>query len=460
MSTNDTVYEVNLPDLTTSELLLDLVGKLGAKLSGEITTEQTARLNADSAINNLITMIDGRVTTLEQKPDELTDGERQVIEEALERLVQQEGFSSLIGGMNVTIGGVNYSASSVILAMLAARKIKRHDYSNRVGYLPRTYTVTFTDDTASVFNATATDMTAAALTAMLGRQIDNPGASYLFETADFGGIPASFSFAYEHVPVGAGGVTSTQAILLRKSNIVALLPGFTTSTPVTLAGVDMNGDNIIGEPVVVPVADPIAAAFAVLTAAIAALTQAQTDAAAAAAAVPVKTGAKAAADTALVDAQAVSDDTRPDAVALVQTKANALTAAQDAVVPLVAADSLAAQELAAAQQILDDAFASGDPVQIAAAQETVNTETTERNAAAAALASAQTAVQAASQEYGAAVSALSAIDGALTAAQNAAQTAADELAAAQSLASSTAAAVVAATTARDEAQTAYDAVNV
>jgi hypothetical protein len=443
MSSNVTSYEVNLPDLTTSELLLDLLGQIDNKLANSIGAEAVARNNGDVALSSLITTLAGRVTVLEETPDVLTEGERRVIEEALDRLVKQEGFSSLIDGLNVTIGGVSFKAGSVIMAMLAARKIARHDYSNRVGYLHRTYSVTFTDGSISQLTALATELTAAELTTLLGRTVANDGAQYVFGTEDFGGVPAQFDLVYEHESVSVGGVTSLRPILVRKSNIVALLPGFTTAAPVILGGVDMTGDGVIGNPVVTPPADPVAAALVILNAALAAQVQAD-------AAVVTAQDSVNAATVANTDAQATANAARSDAEAAVATATTAYTAAQVATAAAAAADADAVSDVATADQILIDAQATGDQAQIDAAQDSLAQYQAARAITAQALSTAQANETLAAFDYTIAIQSLNAINAAAAATS---QTLADVLvglAAAQQVAGAAATAVT-------DAQAVYNA---
>ena len=457
MTTPQTTYEVNLPDLTTSELLVDLLAKFGAKVSGELSAEQAARINGDAALSQALSLLGDRVTVLEQRPDELTPAERQVIEEALQRLVTQEGFASLIGGMSVTIGGVSYSATSVILSMLAARKIARHDYADLVGYLHRTYRVTFTDDTVAIFSASAAAKTAEELSAMLGRQIANAGAHYLYEAADFGGVPARFELTFEHVPVQVAGISSERPTLLRKTNIVALLPGFAASAPVVLAGVDMTGDGVIGVPAAAPVDDPLVAALAVLAAAVSqrdaaasVLAQAQGEATAAADALPAAQAARTAADAAYADQY-------PGLIAAADVASADLVDAQVLASSAQQADADQQALVTAAEQQLAAAQASGDEQAVADAQAALLAAQEAKALSASELTAAQQIEQAAAQALAAAQAAAQALADARAVAASSEQSAQQRVTAAAAAVDAAQQSLTSAQAAVDAAQAAVDA---
>lgn len=432
-------FDIQVQDLTSNEMLVNALTQVAARIDGDIAQANALRASGDAVINAAMVLLDQRVTVLEQKPDELTEGEREVIEGFLDRLVKQEGFGSLIAGLSLNIGGANFSLKSIVESMLAARKIATIDPANYVLGIPRTIGVGFVGGESVALNAVETAKTAEDLSALFGRAVTNPGISLVY-SGPFGAGVVGLSRVYEIVQREFAGVTVPEYRPLRRTAMVLSLPGFAASAPVVLGGLDETGDGVVGVP---PLVSPLEAALAALDDAIAA--KATADAAVIAAQATVNT-----ATTANTDAQAAANLARPAAETAANDAQTAYTTAQGVTSTAATADQTAAADLAAAEQTLADANLTGDQVQIDAAQELVNTEQADRSAAAQALSNAQTAEATAAQAYTTAVQALNDINSTASGASQALATALSDLATKQAEAA-------AATTAKNDAQAAYDA---
>lgn len=432
-------FDIALQDLTTNEMLVNALTQVAARIDGDISTANSLRANGDAVITAAMNLIEQRVTVLEQKPDELTEAERQVIEGFLDRLVKQEGFGSLIAGLNITIGGVSYSLKSVVESMLAARKIVTIDSSNYVDGIARTIGIQFDGGEALAINATETAKTAAELSEIFGRSVAN-GGIHLQYAGPFGGGTVGMQRIYEAVQRTFAGVTVPELRVLRRTTLSLSLPGFAASTPVVLGGLDETGDGVIGVP---PAPSLIAELLAALNTAIDAQTLAD-------AAVVAAQSAVAAADAANTAAQADAVAALPGAEALVASTLTGYTDAQLAASLAAAADSDAAASLVAAEQLLADATAIGEQSQIDAAAAVLVQQQDARALTAQALADANAAHANAAQSYTAAVQAFNAITSAASAAAQALAGAQATQSSAQTQAATAAAAVA-------QAQAAYDA---
>lgn len=432
-------FDINLQDLTSNEMLVNALTQVAARIDGDIATANTLRANGDAVINAALALLDGRVTVLEQKPDVLTEEERQVIEGFLDRLVRQEGFGSLVSGLNLTVGGVSYSLKSVVESMLAARNIANIEPANYVDGIARTVGVNFYGGEALTINAVESAKTSAQLSQIFGRAVPNAGI-HLQYSGQFGAGSVGMERIYEIVPRAFAGVTVPEYHLLRHSTLALSLPGFAAATPVVLGGLDETGDGIIGTP---PLVSPLEAALDALNAAIDA--KATADAAVVTAQTAVND-----ATTANTTAQATANAERPAAEVIANSALAAYQAAQAETAVASTADQEAATELAAAEQILVDAQASGDPAQITAAEGTVAQEQADKAATAQTLADKQSAENAAASAYTSAVQAVNAIN---AAASGASQALSDALAGLQTAQQS----AVTAAENKDAAQSAYDA---
>lgn len=432
MTTPIQTFDIALQDLTTNEMLVNALTQIAARIDGDISTANSMRTNGDAVIMAAMNLIAQRVTVLEEKPDELTEAERQVIEGFLDRLIKQEGFSSLISGLNIAIGGVSYSLKSVVESMLAARKIVVIDPSNYIDGIARTIVIQFAGGEALTINATETAKTAAELSEIFGRAVAN-GGIHLQYAGPFGDGTVGMLRIYESVPRAFAGVTVPELRMLRRTLLSLSLPGFAASTPVVLGGLDETGDGVIGVP---PAPNLIAELLAALNTAIDA--QALADAA-----------VDAATASSLATIAAAADAT-PSAEALVASTQASFNDAQSAAGIAAAADAAAAADVAAAEQLLADATATGDQAQIDAASAALTQEQAGRALAAQALADAQAVQVAAAQVYTEAVQALNAITSTVSAAAQVQADAQAALASAQTQVTTAAAAVA-------QAQAAYDA---
>lgn len=433
-------FDIPLQDLTANEMLVNALTQVAARIDGDIATANSLRANGDAVIAAAMSLIDQRVTVLEQRPDELTEAERQVIEGFLDRLVKQEGFGSLISGLNITIGGVSYSLKGVVESMLAARKIVLIDSSNYVDGIARTIGIQFDGGEALTINATESARTAAELSEIFGRAVANDGI-HLQYAGQFGGGTVGMQRIYESVQRTFAGVTVPELRVLRRGTLALSLPGFAVSTPVVLGGLDETGDGVIGVP---PAPNLIADLLATLNAAIDA--QALADAAV--------VSAQSAVDAATASSLAVMADAAaatPSAEALVASTQSSYTGAQSAVGIAAAADAAAAADVVAAEQLLADATAAGDQAQIDAATAALTQEQADRALAVQVLADAQSVQAASAQAYTEAVQALNVITSTVSAAAQVQADAQAALSSAQAQATAAAAAVA-------QAHAAYDAV--
>ena len=343
------------------------------RLNTKIATETAARESADNALNLRVVEVETDVTALQEAVTVLQQSKMDTIslETQFKDWLAQPSQLALLEGSVMTWNGATYSVASVLASLLAKPIIVATRVLSRdADYYPVTMRATLASGQVCVFDRTVETITPAdAANGVYERR------RYSYSCADFAGQAVTQTLVRDLVPVYSqaepGMVLFTQPQVVEDTNILFdVTTGFTGKVVLPLSAMDLNADGSIGIPVPpapaptpAPAPEP-APAPAPGAAELIALQQAQ--------------AAKQSADSDVVTADALADQTEASAAQAVIDR----DAAQTTLTEAQAGGD--AETIAVAQTAYDDAVSYAAGLNEQAVQQRNHVGTLENIAAAAA----------------------------------------------------------------------------